>query len=295
METQQLEFVLAAMKADSFAQAARKCYTTRQNVSHAVKATEREFGIVLFRREDKKLVLTEDGKVFSAKAQRVLDIVKEMHQIATHSSPQVSEPLNVAISTTMFSALPSGIVEMLLNWPGGVRFDEMDYEDCIGCVRDGLVDGALVISMNRDYPGCDSFHIATMPVYAWIGRESPLARQQAIALEELEGRRLLLVSKGDSQYRQMFLTLRNRGIHNVNYSVITGIDLAHELVKHTDSIGVVSEVFAMNAPDDTVVIPFDASFPAWQIQLLYDASTGTSRRVLALAHFAKKRLSEATR
>lgn len=295
METQQLEFVLAAMKADSFAQAARKCYTTRQNVSHAVKATEREFGIVLFRREDKKLVLTEDGKVFSAKAQRVLDIVKEMHQIATHSGPQVSEPLNVAISTTMFSALPSGIVEMLLNWPGGVRFDEMDYEDCIGCVRDGLVDGALVISMNRDYPGCDSFHIATMPVYAWIGRESPLARQQAIALEELEGRRLLLVSKGDSQYRQMFLILRNRGIHDVGYSVITGIDLAHELVKHTDSIGVVSEVFAMSAPDDTVVIPFDGSFPAWQVQLLYQASAETSRRVLALAHFTKKRLSEATR
>lgn len=63
MEAQQLEFVLAAMKADSFAQAARKCYTSRQNISHAVKATEREFGVVLFKRENKKLVLTEDGKI----------------------------------------------------------------------------------------------------------------------------------------------------------------------------------------------------------------------------------------
>lgn len=170
METQQLEFVLAAMKADSFAQAARKCYTSRQNISHAVKATEREFGVVLFKRENKKLVLTEDGKIFSAKAQRVLDTVREMHQIAAHNGSQTFEALNVAVSTTLFSALPSGTAEMLLNWPGGVRFEEMDYEDCIGCVSDESVDGALVISMNRDCPGCDSFHIATMPVYAWIGK-----------------------------------------------------------------------------------------------------------------------------
>lgn len=292
METQQLEFVLAAMKADSFAQAARKCYTSRQNISHAVKATEREFGVVLFKREDKKLVLTEDGKIFSAKAQRVLDTVREMHQIAAHNGSQTFEALNVAVSTALFSALPSGTAEMLLNWPGGVRFEEMDYEDCIGCASDESVDGALVISMNRDYPGCDSFHIATMPVYAWIGKKSPLAQRQTIALEELEGRRLLLVSKGDSQYRQMFLVLRNRGIHDVSYNVITGIELAHELVKHTDGIGVVSEVFAMNAPSDTVVIPFDGSFPAWQIQLLYQASAKTSRRVLALAHFAKERLDD---
>lgn len=295
METQQLEFVLAAMKADSFAEAARKCYTSRQNVSHAVRATEREFGIVLFRREDKKLVLTEDGKNFSAKAQRVLDMVREMHQIAAHDELQTSDPLNVAISTTLFSALPPDAGEMLLNWPGGVRLNEMDYEDCIRRTCDGSVDGALVISMNRDYPGCDSYHIATMPVYAWIGKESPLAHQQTVAIEELEGRQLLLVSKGDSQYRQMFLILRNRGIHDVNYSVITGIDLAHELVKRTDSIGVVSEVFAMNAPSDTVVIPFDGSFPAWQIQLLYQSSAETSRRTLALAHFAKERLSDKMR
>lgn len=123
-------------------------------------------------------------------------------------------------------------------------------------------------------------------------KKTPLAQRQTIALEELEGRRLLLVSKGDSQYRQMFLVLRNRGIHDVSYNVITGIELAHELVKHTDSIGVVSEVFAMNAPSDTVVIPFDGSFPAWQIQLLYQASAKTSRRVLALAHFAKERLDD---
>lgn len=170
METQQLEFVLAAMKADSFAQAARKCYTSRQNISHAVKATEREFGVVLFKRENKKLVLTEDGKIFSAKAQRVLDTVREMHQIAAHNGSQTFEALNVAVSTTLFSALPSGTAEMLLNWPGGVRFEEMDYEDCIGCASDESVDGALIISMNRDCPGCDSFHIATMPVYAWIGK-----------------------------------------------------------------------------------------------------------------------------
>lgn len=69
METQQLEFVLAVMKTGSFTQAAKRCFTSRQNIAHAVKSVEREFGVELFWREGKNLKLTDDGKAFSEKAQ----------------------------------------------------------------------------------------------------------------------------------------------------------------------------------------------------------------------------------
>ena len=56
METQQLEFAMAAIRAGNFTQAAKRCFTSRQNIAHAVKSIEGIFHLTLFRREGRQLV-----------------------------------------------------------------------------------------------------------------------------------------------------------------------------------------------------------------------------------------------
>lgn len=106
METQQLEFVLAVMKTGSFTQAAKRCFTSRQNIAHAVKSAEREFGVELFWREGKNLKLTDDGKAFSEKAQAVINLLDDMHDIANENRRPL-QPIGVVVSTTLLSALPA--------------------------------------------------------------------------------------------------------------------------------------------------------------------------------------------
>lgn len=62
MEVQQLRHLQAAANSTSYAQAAKKCFTSRQNIAHSIKALESELGVVLFFRKGNTMELTPDGK-----------------------------------------------------------------------------------------------------------------------------------------------------------------------------------------------------------------------------------------
>lgn len=224
METQQLEFVLAVMKTGSFTQAAKRCFTSRQNIAHAVKSVEREFGVELFWREGKNLKLTDDGKAFSEKAQAVINLLDDMHDIANENRRSL-QPIGVVVSTALLSALPADASGVFFDYPGGIRISESGYQDCVESVCAGLADGAFVVGMNRNFNMCDSLRIATIPVYAWTARSSSLATEKALKLEMLGGQRLLLVSDDKLQYGSLMQSLQNSGIHDVRFSTITGQNL----------------------------------------------------------------------
>lgn len=61
MEIQHLRHLVAASESPSFAKAARKCFTSRQNVAHSVKAIENRLGVTLFERKGNEMVLTSEG------------------------------------------------------------------------------------------------------------------------------------------------------------------------------------------------------------------------------------------
>ena len=63
MEIQQLRHLQAAANSQSYAQAAKKCFTSRQNIAHSVKALEGEVGTPLFERKGNRMVLTEEGRL----------------------------------------------------------------------------------------------------------------------------------------------------------------------------------------------------------------------------------------
>lgn len=133
METQQLEFVLAVMKTGSFTQAAKRCFTSRQNIAHAVKSVEREFGVELFWREGKNLKLTDDGKAFSEKAQAAINLLDDMHDIANENRRSL-QPIGVIVSTALLSALPADASGVFFDYPGGIRISESGYQDCVESV-----------------------------------------------------------------------------------------------------------------------------------------------------------------
>ena len=290
MEMQQLEFVLAVMKTGSFTQAAKRCFTSRQNIAHAVKSAEREFGVELFWREGKNLKLTDDGKAFSEKAQAVINLLDDMHDIANENRRSL-QPIGVVVSTTLLSALPADASGVFFDYPGGIRISESGYQDCVESVCAGLADGAFVIGMNRNFNMCDSLHIATIPVYAWTARSSSPATEKALKLEMLGGQRLILVSDDKLQYGSLMQSLQNSGIHNVRFSTITGAELAEKIVGADEGIGLVSEAFAQCVPEGTVAIPLDNSCPSWQVYALYQASAKSAQRFLALARNLKSRMS----
>lgn len=72
MTIQQLTYFLATVEHGSFSAAARALYLTQPSISEQVRQLESELGIALFARAGRGLALTEAGKRFRPKAERVL-------------------------------------------------------------------------------------------------------------------------------------------------------------------------------------------------------------------------------
>ncbi|GAB7219581.1 LysR family transcriptional regulator [Vibrio comitans] len=72
MESKQLKHFLSVAEHGSFTQAAKAIHIAQPALSISIKKFEQSLGIVLFRREDKKVSLTKEGEVLLIHAKRVI-------------------------------------------------------------------------------------------------------------------------------------------------------------------------------------------------------------------------------
>ncbi|MGA7644044.1 MAG: LysR family transcriptional regulator, partial [Syntrophobacteraceae bacterium] len=89
MELRQLKTFLMVAKLLSFNRAADALNYAQSTVSVQIRGLEEEFGVPLFDRLGKQVVLTEAGQVLMRYAQKMLDIEEETHcEVAGHTLSQ---------------------------------------------------------------------------------------------------------------------------------------------------------------------------------------------------------------
>jgi DNA-binding transcriptional LysR family regulator len=107
MNTQQLRYLVAAADVGSISGAARANQVSQPVVSRALHGLESEYGVRLFRRSGRCLVLTDDGDAVVAVARRALDALDDVE----HTARRLATTSELAIvATPTNSALLSPIV-----------------------------------------------------------------------------------------------------------------------------------------------------------------------------------------
>lgn len=107
MNLQQLRYLVAAADTGSFSGAARAERVSQPVVSRALHALEREHGLLLFRREGRRVGLTDAGAALVAAARRAVDAVDDVERVAQRLA--LGREL-VVVSTPTNSALISSVV-----------------------------------------------------------------------------------------------------------------------------------------------------------------------------------------
>lgn len=72
MDIRQLEYLIEVARLRSFTRAADHLYITQPAISKAIKAMEEEFGVQLFDRQGKRVVLTDAGQIIVGQAQQIV-------------------------------------------------------------------------------------------------------------------------------------------------------------------------------------------------------------------------------
>lgn len=95
MELQQLRYVISVAETRNFTRAAEHCHVVQSALSHSVAQLERELGVRLFLRTNRRVDLTQSGVEFVAAAREALAAVERAQAIAVSAAGKLTGRLVV--------------------------------------------------------------------------------------------------------------------------------------------------------------------------------------------------------
>ena len=283
MEIQQLRHLLAAAEHSSYAQAAKRCFTSRQNVAHSVKMIERELGVSLFERRGNEMVLTTEGKRVAKEASSIVAKVDNL-RVMFSTAAGSSERLTFYVGTNILAGIPASVDAYIATHADKLQMIEASCEFSYKQVCSGEADIALIMCMERRFPECDSLEVSSSISYAITAADSPLAKLPSLTAANLKDMRLLLMSEPPFQYEPLFEQLDSLGFDRRAVSVIPSTSSMVHIMKSRKSVGIVSEKFSIDPPRGSIAVPIADTRLSWHFYILYQAS---SEKYPYIAKFAE--------
>src|SRR6056300_153468 len=82
MNLKDLKYFSSLAKHNNFSKAAKECFVTQPTLSNQINKLEQELGLTLFERTNRKVTITEEGKLILEAAQKTLETASEIEKIA---------------------------------------------------------------------------------------------------------------------------------------------------------------------------------------------------------------------
>jgi DNA-binding transcriptional LysR family regulator len=216
MTLQQLTYFLAAVEHGSFSAAAESLYIAQPSLSEQIKRLERELGVTLFVRTNRRLVLTEAAQLLLPQAQRTLAAARE-------AEDSVRGVRTLTGGTVAFGTFSSAhhllhtdlIADFRARHPQvGVRMVGLNSSEVADAVRDGSLEAGLV-ALPVDDRGLDVSPVVWISEAVYLSTDPVRTRRPVTALD-LSGVPLVLPEarwgNADPTRRQLLERAQNAGV-----------------------------------------------------------------------------------
>ena len=187
MELRQLQYFVAAAKAEHFTRAARHLNIVQSALSSSVRALEEELGAQLFVRTTRKVRLTAAGRTLLEKAEIVLGAARDAQEAVAAITQARAGKLRVGTVQGLpaFLDLPTLLARFHQRHPQiEVRLIQGGSAHLLEKVRSGILDLA-VLPMFEPTPDIATTMIACEDLVVVCAKEHPLTPRAEISLKEL--------------------------------------------------------------------------------------------------------------
>ncbi|GIT88590.1 LysR family transcriptional regulator [Roseobacter sp. OBYS 0001] len=191
----QLEYFVAVGEMGSIALAAEKVNVSSPSISAAINQLEKEFGLPLFVRQHAQgLSPTLAGREMLKQAKLVLQNAEGLVDLAADISGNVQGPLSIGGLLTFAQVVVPALRASFEKLYPDVRVTqhELDQAQIFSMLRRSEIDVALTYDL--DLPSDLKFQpIATLPPYAILCEDHPLAGRASISVTDLLGFPMVLL------------------------------------------------------------------------------------------------------
>ena len=195
MTLTQLQYAITVANANSMNEAAKELFISQPSLSASIRDLEEEIGVELFRRSNRGISLTPDGEEFIGYARQV---VEQYKLIEAKYISQEKTKKKFSVSMQHYTFAVDAFVEMVKQFgmdeyefaihetkTYDVIEDVKNFRSEIGILYINEFNKKVLTKLFSEY-NLEFHSLLTCGIYVYLWKEHPLAKQDEIALEELD-------------------------------------------------------------------------------------------------------------
>ncbi|WP_017547562.1 LysR family transcriptional regulator [Salinicoccus carnicancri] len=205
MKLHQLKYFIEVVSSGSINEAARRLYISQPTLSKAIRELEKEVGFTLFTRTSTGISLSQDGAEFLSYARQINEQVELLE--SRYFNKQPSQQL-FSVSSQHYSFVVDAFVETIRKY-GGDKYqftiretrtyeiidDVKNLTSEIGIMYISAFNEKVLLQLMKDKGLLFNELFEAMP-HIFISQKNPLAKKDAVTIEELEAYPRLTFEQG---------------------------------------------------------------------------------------------------
>lgn len=187
MDTRVIKYFLTVAQTNNITHAAQQLHITQPTLSRQMIDLEKELGVTLFDRKQRRMALTSEGVLFQQRASTILSLLDQTKQELQNTAEELTGVLNIGCVLSRVSKFVMQIVSSFQKKYPNVSFNLYDGNGDLLRQRldSGLEDFAVLIEPVE----AAKYNFIELPVHEQWGlivkSADPLAKKQAITKSDL--------------------------------------------------------------------------------------------------------------
>lgn len=187
MDTRVIKYFLTVAQTNNITHAAQQLHITQPTLSRQMIDLEKELGVTLFDRKQRRMALTSEGVLFQQRASTILSLLDQTKQELQNTAEELTGVLNIGCVVSRVSKFVMQIVSSFQKKYPNVSFNLYDGNGDLLRQRldSGLEDFAVLIEPVE----AAKYNFIELPVHEQWGlivkSADPLAKKQAITKSDL--------------------------------------------------------------------------------------------------------------
>lgn len=193
----QLSYALAVEQTLHFKKAAEACHISQSALSTALGELEKQLGIQIFERDNKKVLVTPAGKDVLVQARNIMQRVTDLQQLGDNQKRVLSYPMSIGFIPTISPFLLPRLLPAINNeYPHfSLTVVEEQSHILVDMVKNGEIDAAI-LALPFACEGLLSFEFWQEDFYWVTHKDHQHAQLKEICSKDLEQEKLMLLKEG---------------------------------------------------------------------------------------------------
>ena len=200
MDIHQLNCFISVAQTLNFSEAARRNFVSQSTVSRYISDLEKEFGVQLFTRSHRDVIITNEGKTLLPYAIEMVSTLQKAKKVILQMQNGGTGKITIGCDVTSLDFPSKCIADFTARYPGiTVELNKLDTADRSQAIIGGENDFCFMPhDMVPDSSGINTMVTHTEPLVVLAARQGAFQNKQSVSLSELADKKLVLLSEASA-------------------------------------------------------------------------------------------------